>query len=69
MVCLLKTTMFPKQDLGLVRNNTRAYVKLGEMLPAWMRGIIELSTGKEGERLTHLTIFFNTNMIRRNRRT
>ncbi|WP_214704242.1 MULTISPECIES: hypothetical protein [unclassified Exiguobacterium] len=24
---------------------------------------------KEGERLTHLTVFFNTNMIRRNRRT
>jgi len=24
---------------------------------------------KEGESLTHLTVFFNTNMIRRNRRT
>ncbi|MFN3188850.1 MAG: hypothetical protein ACK42D_04940 [Candidatus Paceibacteria bacterium] len=24
---------------------------------------------KEGERLTHLTVFFNTNMLRRNRRT
>ncbi|TCI67989.1 MULTISPECIES: hypothetical protein [unclassified Exiguobacterium] len=24
---------------------------------------------KEGERLTNLTVFFNTNMIRRNRRT
>lgn len=84
------------------------------MLPAWMRGIMRLSTiqmnsyqldqqtmdemtevllrrlpdrlqedfddlklvsmdllcdVKEGERLTHLTVFFNTNMIRRNRRT
>ena len=24
---------------------------------------------KEGERLTHLTVFFNTNMLRGNRRT
>jgi len=24
---------------------------------------------KEGERLTHLTVFFNTNMLRQNRRT
>jgi len=47
MACLLKMTMISKQALGLVWNNTRAYVELGEMLPAWMRGIMRLSTGED----------------------
>ncbi|WP_214816747.1 hypothetical protein [Exiguobacterium sp. s131] len=59
-------TMDEMTEVLLRRLPDRLNVKNGEFKLVSMDILCNV---KEGESLTHLTVFFNTNMIRRNRRT